>query len=187
MAAGFVSEPFQKTRIVEMLFTEHSTAQSVWPGLANSPLITLCGFFVYGVCGIVQPRRWSSRTTLPGSSGKAVGGSRTIRRSAPSNRLFRSSGGCVNAALKGIVNSSRAISGVSIESTLAGTRCSVRGLLNVSVCEITPLVDPAGDTFNNIFSPRGLDQKERYIELEKDNGNVIRIPIRRILAVDPPL
>jgi hypothetical protein len=57
----------------------------------------------------------------------------------------------------------------------------------VSVCEITPLVDPAGDTFNNIFSPRGLDQKERYIELEKDNGNVIRIPIRRILAVDPPL
>src|SRR6516225_9382128 len=74
ISAGFFSELFQKTRMEETPFTEHRTAQSVWPGLANSPRMTLRGFFVYGVCGIVQPRRWSSRMTLRGSSRNADGG-----------------------------------------------------------------------------------------------------------------
>ena len=46
-AAGLFSEPFQNTRIVETPFTEHRTAQSIWPGRANSPLMTLFGFFAY--------------------------------------------------------------------------------------------------------------------------------------------
>jgi len=32
---------------VETPLTEHSTAQSVWPARANSPLMTLFAFFVY--------------------------------------------------------------------------------------------------------------------------------------------
>src|SRR5207249_4735403 len=39
MAAGFFSEPFQNTRIVETPFTEQSAAQSVCPGFANSPYL----------------------------------------------------------------------------------------------------------------------------------------------------
>src|SRR6266446_2952046 len=77
--AGFFSEPFQNTRIVETPLTEHSTAQSVWPGLANSPLMTLFGFFADAAsCGIVHPLLCSSWTRLAGSSGNAVGGSRTM-------------------------------------------------------------------------------------------------------------
>src|SRR2546427_10903056 len=73
MAAGFFSEPFQNTRIVETPFTEQSAAQSVCPGFANSPLMTLLDVFVGASCGIVHPLRSSSFTTLAGTPGIAAG------------------------------------------------------------------------------------------------------------------
>src|SRR5207247_6965695 len=79
MAAGFFPEPFQNTRIVETPFTEQSAAQSVCPGFANSPLMTLLDFFVGASCGIVHPLRSSSFTTLAGTPGIAAGESCTIR------------------------------------------------------------------------------------------------------------
>jgi transcriptional regulator with XRE-family HTH domain len=68
-----------------------------------------------------------------------------------------------------------------------GVLDDVRGLLKVPQCQIIPLVDPAKGTFKNVFYPRRLEPEERYLELEKDSGHAIRIPIRRILAVDAPL
>src|SRR5207249_11705779 len=79
MAAGFFSEPFQKTRIVETPFTEQSAAQSVCPGFANAPLMTLLAFFVGASCGIVHPLRFSSFTRLAERPGIAAGESCTIR------------------------------------------------------------------------------------------------------------
>jgi len=85
--------------MVDTPLTEHRTAQSVWPGLANSPRMTLFGFFVNTSCGTAHPRRWSSWTTLRGSSGNAVGGRRTIRRPASSKLRFRASGSCANVSV----------------------------------------------------------------------------------------
>src|SRR4051794_18091753 len=73
----FVGTPFQKMRRRVDPLVEHSTAQSVCPGFANSPRITLDFRLVYG-CGIVHPRRSSSGSKFFGSSGNAVGGSRFI-------------------------------------------------------------------------------------------------------------
>src|SRR5207249_3092867 len=78
MAEGFFSEPFQNTRIVETPLTEQSAAQSLCPGLANSPLMMLFGFFVTPSCGIVHPLRSNSLTRLAGRPRTAAGESRTI-------------------------------------------------------------------------------------------------------------
>src|SRR2546427_11060202 len=78
MAEGFFSEPFQNTRMVETPFTEQSAAQSVCPGFANAPLMTLLGFFVRASCGIVHFLRSSSFIRLAGRPGIAWGDRRTI-------------------------------------------------------------------------------------------------------------
>src|SRR6516162_1631471 len=74
-----VAEPFQNTRRLVLVepCIEHSTAQSVCPGLANSPRITFAFRSVNG-CGIVHPRPCSSATKFFGSSGNAVGTSRLM-------------------------------------------------------------------------------------------------------------
>jgi hypothetical protein len=59
-AVELVAEPFQNTRRLVERCVEQSTAQSVCPGLANSPRMTLALLSVYG-CGIVQPRRFQLR------------------------------------------------------------------------------------------------------------------------------
>jgi hypothetical protein len=71
----FMALPFRKTRRLVEPCMEHGTAQSVCPGLANSPRITFAFRSVNG-CGIVHPRRSNSVTKSFDNSGNAVGGSR---------------------------------------------------------------------------------------------------------------
>jgi len=51
-------------------------------------------------------------------------------------------------------------------------------------CRLEPLV-PATGRFRNAFHVRGIDDDERQVELEKDNGDHVHIPIRRIIEVLP--
>jgi transcriptional regulator with XRE-family HTH domain len=59
----------------------------------------------------------------------------------------------------------------------------VRALLRQN-CKITPL-DPATGRFNNSFRLTRIDDDGRQIYLEKDNGDCIEIPTRRITEVLP--
>jgi transcriptional regulator with XRE-family HTH domain len=63
------------------------------------------------------------------------------------------------------------------------TIASIRALLE-KPCRITPL-SPAEGNFNNSFRLRFIDDDERQITVEKDTGQIIQIPIRRILEVLP--
>src|SRR3954464_2176048 len=63
----FVAAPLRYTRIRELPFTEHNTAQSRDPLAMNDPEITLCGAVFRGYWGIVHPRRSRSRRTAEGS------------------------------------------------------------------------------------------------------------------------
>jgi transcriptional regulator with XRE-family HTH domain len=64
------------------------------------------------------------------------------------------------------------------------TIASVRALLE-KPCRVTPL-NPATGPFNNSFRLRFIDDDERQIEVEKDTGQIVHIPMRRISEVLPP-
>jgi transcriptional regulator with XRE-family HTH domain len=51
-------------------------------------------------------------------------------------------------------------------------------------CRITPLQAATGD-FNNLFRLRFIDDEERIVEVEKDTGQIVHIPLRRISEVLP--
>jgi transcriptional regulator with XRE-family HTH domain len=63
------------------------------------------------------------------------------------------------------------------------TIASVRGLFG-KACRITPL-NPAQGNFNNWFTLRFIDDDERQIEVEKDTGQIVHIPVRRISEILP--
>src|ERR1035441_7776392 len=74
----FVATPFQNTYISRCPALEHNTAQSIWPGLANSPLITFARLLDSECWGMVHPRLSSAATTLTGSYENTAGDNLTI-------------------------------------------------------------------------------------------------------------
>ena len=66
ISATAATEPPRNTRIDDLRWREHRTAQSVRPGDVNRPLMTFAGSSAVIGCGTVQPRRSTSVRTSAG-------------------------------------------------------------------------------------------------------------------------